>query len=60
MSRFAEMAPSDRGDDPAFSPYSDDCNHPESARTEHDSGGQIARPSFYCTNCNRLVIHGVL
>ena len=58
MSRFAAMAPEDRADDPAFSPYPEDCDHPEAAQKDHDSGGHICRPSFYCTNCNRLVFYG--
>lgn len=58
MSRFAAMSSENRAVDSAFSPFSEDCDHPEAARTDHDSGGQVGRPSFYCTGCNRLVFYG--
>jgi hypothetical protein len=52
------MAQGDRADDPAFSPYPEDCDHPEAAQEDHSSGDDTCRPSFYCTNCNRLIFHG--
>lgn len=55
MSRFAGMSPDERREDPAFSSYSSDCSHPDANRTQKDSGGETCSPSFYCTDCGRLV-----
>lgn len=55
MSRFASIPPSERTADPAIS-KTPGCDHPPEARKARDSGGVIASPSFYCTECKRLVL----
>lgn len=55
MSRFVEMSQTEWRADSAFSSYSSDGDHPDANRTQEDSGGQTCSPSFYCTDCGRLV-----
>lgn len=58
VSRFGAMTPEQRRADPAYSGYVDDCEHPEDARTAHDSGGVTCSPTYYCTACERRVYCG--